>query len=38
MAESLLEVSGLSIDKVLEIDPLVRYPHLHAQLKEELES
>lgn len=38
MAESLLEITGLPIDKVLEIDPLVRYPHLHVQLKKELES
>jgi hypothetical protein len=38
MAESLLEITGLSIEKILEIDPLVRYPQFHEQLKKELES
>jgi hypothetical protein len=37
MAESLLEVTGLGIDRILEIDPLCRRPELHQALREELE-
>lgn len=37
LAESLLEVTGLGIDRILEIDPLCRYPELHQLIKEEVE-
>jgi len=37
LAESLLEVTGLGIDRILEIDPLCRHPELHEILKEEME-
>lgn len=37
MAEEMREVTGLELDRILEIDPLARYPHLHAQLRKELE-
>lgn len=37
MAESLLEVTGLGIDRILEIDPLCRHQNLHQIIKEEVE-
>ena len=37
MAESLLEVTGLGIDRILEIDPLCRHPNLHQIIKEVVE-
>lgn len=37
MAENLLEVTGLKIDRILEIDPLCRHPHLHQRIKEVVE-
>lgn len=36
MAQSLLEVTGLSMDRVLGIDPLARFPALHNAIKERL--
>jgi len=38
MAESLLEITGLGIDRILEIDPLCRHPELHKSIREELET
>jgi hypothetical protein len=37
MAESLVSVTGLGIDQVLNIDPLCLHPDLHMQIREELE-
>jgi hypothetical protein len=37
MAASLREVTALSIDRILEIDPLSAYPELHQRIREELE-
>lgn len=36
MAQSLLEITGLGIDRVLRIDPLARFPAQHAAIKEKL--
>lgn len=36
-ATTLLEVTGLGIEQVMKIDPVVRFPHLHSRLREELE-
>jgi hypothetical protein len=33
-AEALLELTGLSVDRILEIDPLCRYPELHRAIRE----
>jgi len=38
IATNLLEITGLGIDQVLNIDPLVRYPQHHPKLREELEN
>lgn len=37
MAESMLEVTGLEIDQILEIDPLCRHAGLHEKIKEEID-
>lgn len=36
-ANSLLEITGLGIDQILTIDPIVRYPQHHHLLRAELE-
>jgi hypothetical protein len=36
IAKSLLEITGLNVDQVLNIDPLVRYPQHHEKLRTEL--
>lgn len=36
MAQSLLEITELGIDRVLRIDPLARFPAQHAAIKEKL--
>lgn len=35
-AAVLLEVTGLGLDKILEIDPLCRHPHIHQAVREAL--
>lgn len=37
MAKTLLSVTGLGIDQILEIDPLCLHPELHQRIKEEVE-
>jgi len=37
MAESLLEVTGLPVSRILEIDPICRYPEFHEAIKGGLE-
>ena len=37
MAESLREVTGFGIDRILEIDPLCRHPQLHQAIRQEFE-
>lgn len=37
IASSLLELTGFSVEEVLKIDPLVRYPQHHEKLRLELE-
>ena len=37
MAEILVEVTDLGVDRILEIDPLCRHPELHQAIKQELE-
>ena len=37
MAESLREVTGFGIDRILEIDPLCRHPQLHQAITQEFE-
>jgi hypothetical protein len=37
MAESLLSLTGLGIDEILDIDPLCRHPALHERIKEEVD-
>ena len=37
IATNLLEITGLSIDQVLNIDPIVRYPQHHNNLRLELD-
>jgi hypothetical protein len=34
---SLLEITGLGLDQVLQIDPIVRYPQHHDKLRVEME-
>lgn len=36
LARSLLQITGLSVDQVLEIDPLCHYPELHDFIKGEI--
>ncbi|HZL51458.1 MAG TPA: ATP-binding protein [Terracidiphilus sp.] len=36
MAENMLEVTGLGIDQILEIDPLCRHPDLHEKVREKV--
>lgn len=36
-ATNLLEITGLDVEQILTIDPIVRYPQHHEQLREELE-
>ncbi len=36
MAESLLSVTGLGIDQILDIDPLCLHPDLHQKIKKEV--
>lgn len=38
IARNLLEVTGLSIEQVLAIDPIVRYPQHHDKIRMELEN
>jgi hypothetical protein len=35
-ARDLMSITGLDIDRVLQIDPLVRYEHLHPSIRTEL--
>lgn len=37
IASSLLDVTGFGVEDVLNIDPLVRYPHYHEQIRAELD-
>jgi hypothetical protein len=37
IATNLMEITGLGVDKVLNIDPIVRYPQHHDKLRVELE-
>ncbi len=37
IATNLLEITGLDVDQVLNIDPIVRYPQHHERLRVELE-
>ena len=37
IATNLLEITGLGVDQVLNIDPIVRYPQHHDKLRVELE-
>lgn len=37
MAENLLEITRLDIDRILEIDPLCRHSHLHERIKKEVQ-
>lgn len=37
IAESLLSITGLGVEQVLNIDPIVRYPQYHDKLRAELE-
>ncbi|MDO8775117.1 MAG: ATP-binding protein [Burkholderiaceae bacterium] len=36
IAKNLLEITGLNVDQVLNIDPMVRYPQHHEKLRMEL--
>ncbi|TXH06311.1 MAG: ATP-binding protein [Nevskiaceae bacterium] len=36
MAEELMTLTGFDVDQVLQIDPLIRYEHLHSKIKAEL--
>ena len=38
IATNLVEVTGLSVDQILNIDPIVRYPQHHDKLRMELEN
>ena len=37
IATNLIEITGLGVDQVLNIDPIVRYPQHHDKLRVELE-
>ena len=37
IATNLIEITGLGVDKVLNIDPIVRYPQYHDKLRVELD-
>lgn len=37
IAANLLELTGYSVQEILGIDPLVRYPHYHEKIRKELE-
>jgi hypothetical protein len=37
IATNLLETTGLGVDQVLSIDPIVRYPQHHDKLRVELD-
>jgi len=37
IASNLLEITGLGVDQVMNIDPIVRYPQHHEKLRAELE-
>jgi hypothetical protein len=37
IATNLLEITGLGVDQVLNIDPIVRYPQHHDKLRVELD-
>ena len=37
IATNLLEITGLEIEQILNIDPVVRYPQHHDKLRVELE-
>ena len=37
IATNLLEITGLGIDQVMNIDPIVRYPQYHNKLRVELD-
>ena len=36
-AGELKEITSMSLDKILKMDPLSRYPHLHESIRKEFE-